>query len=373
LTDFASFPAWGSTATVVATDSERLPEAVRAVQRVLEDFDLACSRFRDDSELIAINRASGRSIKVSPLMVEATLAGVRAAWLTDGDVDPTLGSALVALGYDRDFGLGLGGRGAGADPAGSGEPPGSGNLDGSGDPAGSRDPAGSGEPPGSGNLDGSGDPAGSRDLAGTRAFAAVPGWRTIRVDPEASTVGVGQGVSLDLGATAKALAADHGAREARQAAGCGVLVNLGGDLAIAAPAPDDGWRVRVTDDHRSGPEAPGQWIAIAGGGLATSSTAVRRWRDGEGETVHHLLDPATGRPAGGGWRTVSVAAATCLDANIATTAAIVRGDRAPDWLRSLALPARLVSDQGLALHVAGWPEPGEDLEPLTGPLGEVPA
>ncbi len=147
-----------------------------------------------------------------------------------------------------------------------------------------------------------------------------------------------------------------------------MLVNLGGDLATAGPAPDDGWRVRVTDDHRSGPEAPGQWITIAGGALATSSTAVRRWRNDEGETVHHLLDPATGRPASAGWRTVSVAAATCLDANIATTAAIVRGDRAPDWLRSLALPARLVSDQGLALHVAGWPEAGEDLEPMTGPL-----
>jgi thiamine biosynthesis lipoprotein len=330
LTDFASFPAWGSTATVVASDSERLPEAVRAVQRVLEGFDLACSRFRDDSELNAINRASGRSLRVSPLMVEATLAGVRAALLTDGDVDPTLGSALVALGYDRDFALGLGGRGAGTR-----------------------------------------DLAGSRDQAGTRAFAAVPGWRTIRVDPEAGTVGVGQGVSLDLGATAKALAADHGAREARHAAGCGVLVNLGGDLATAGLAPDDGWRVRVTDDHRSGPEAPGQWITISGGALATSSTAVRRWRNDDGETVHHLLDPATGRPASAGWRTVSVAAATCLDANIATTAAIVRGDRAPDWLRSLALPARLVSDQGLALHVAGWPEAGEDLDPLTGPLSEV--
>jgi thiamine biosynthesis lipoprotein len=346
LTDFASFPAWGSTATVAASDSERLPEAVRAVQRVLEGFDLACSRFRDDSELNAINRASGRSIKVSPLMVEATLAGVRAALLTDGDVDPTLGSALVALGYDRDFTVGLGGTG---------------------DLSSTRDPVGTPVPVGTGDL------AGPRAQPGTRAFAAVPGWRTIRVDPEAGTVGVGQGVSLDLGATAKALAADHGAREAQHAAGCGVLVNLGGDLATAGPAPDDGWRVRVTDDHRSGPEAPGQWITIAGGALATSSTAVRRWRNDEGETVHHLLDPATGRPASAGWRTVSVAAATCLDANIATTAAIVRGDRAPNWLRSLALPARLVSDQGLALHVAGWPEAGEDLEPLTGPLSEVPA
>jgi thiamine biosynthesis lipoprotein len=87
---------------------------------------------------------------------------------------------------------------------------------------------------------------------------------------------------------------------------------------------------------------------------------VRRWRSGE-ETVHHVLDPATGRPADGGWRTVSVAAATCLDANIASTAAIVRGPRAIGWLDSLGLPGRLVSDDGRVVRVAGWTADGDDL------------
>ena len=115
--------------------------------------------------------------------------------------------------------------------------------------------------------------------------------------------------------------------------------------------------MRVTGDHRGGIEAPGQWITIDSGGLATSSTAVRRWRSGGG-TVHHLLDPATRLPADGGWQTVSVAAATCLDANIASTAAVVRGERAPAWLESLGLPSRLVSDAaGSATSPAG-PPPG---------------
>jgi thiamine biosynthesis lipoprotein len=323
LTESVSFPAFGSWAVVVAGEDDRLGAGIEAVKRTVDAFDLACSRFRDDSELSALNRAGGRPIRVSALLLEAVAAGVRAAELTDGDVDPTLGEALIALGYDRDFDLGLDGRGAtGAAPA-------------------------------------------TRRLA----FTSIVGWRTIRIDIEAATVRLGQGVSLDLGATAKALAADHAAAAAADAADCGVLVSLGGDIATAGLAPQEGWRVRVTDDHRDGVDAPGQWITIHSGGLATSSTAARRWRSG-GTTVHHLLDPASRLPASGGWRTVSVAAATCLDANIASTAAVVRGQRAPAWLQSLRLPSRLVSDEGLASHVAGWPSAGDDLAPAAA-LGRV--
>jgi FAD:protein FMN transferase len=314
---------------VVTSDGDRLPAAVEAVKRTVAEFDLACSRFREDSELSALNRAGGREVRVSALMLEAVRAGLRAAELTDGDVDPTLGDALIALGYDRDFELGLVGRGA--DEA--------------------RGAGGAAWPP--------------RSLR----FASVAGWRTIRTDAEAGTVALGPGVSLDLGATAKALAADHAAASAQAEAVCSVLVNLGGDLAIAGPAPPGGWQIRVTDDHRAGLDAPGQWITLRSGGLATSSTMARRWRSG-GVTVHHVLDPASGRPTDGGWRTVSVAAATCLDANIASTAAIVRGERAPGWLAGLNLPSRLVSDAGIAHHIAGWPSAGEEL-PAVGSAGAI--
>jgi thiamine biosynthesis lipoprotein len=320
LTAQTTFPALGSTATVVTTSADRLAAAVAAVGETVDAFDRACSRFRDDSELTALNRSAGQTINASPVLLDAVAAAVRAAEVTDGDVDPSLGAALIALGYDKDFDLGLGDRGANA-----------------------------------------GDGAVEAPVSGGRiSFAAVPGWRTIRVDPRAGTIAVGPSVTLDLGATAKALASDRSAAAANQACGDGVLVSLGGDIATSGPAPAGGWRVRVTDDHRSGFEAPGQWITIATGGLATSSTTARRWQRG-GETLHHLLDPASGRPARSGWRTVTVAAASCLDANIASTAAVIRGEPAIGWLGHLGLAARLVDDDGRVVHVGGWPGQGEDL------------
>ena len=308
-----SFPALGSVAFVAVSEERRLTEARAAVGETVVEFDLACSRFREDSELTALNAAAGGpAVRVSKLLLDAVNAALRAARLTDGDVDPTVGEALIALGYDRDF--------ASLDEVGA---------------------------------------------ARAVSIACVPGWRTVRLDPERSTIRLPRGVRLDLGATAKALAADHAAARARAHAGCGVLVGLGGDFAACGRAPSNGgWRVRVTDDHRAGVDAPGQWISIVSGGLATSSTSVRRWRTGSGSGsafAHHLIDPATSTSVDSVWRTVSVCATSCLDANIASTAAIVRGVLAAEWLASLGLPSRLVTTAGRATHVAGWPTSGDDL------------
>jgi thiamine biosynthesis lipoprotein len=306
---FAHFGALGSTAVVGVSDPPALVPARAAVERVLGEIDLACSRFRGDSELAAVNAAAGEAVRVSPLMLDAVEAAVRAAALTEGDVDPTVGAAVIALGYDRDFAL----------------------------------------------------LAADSPAARVRA-TTVPGWRTVEVNRSAGTVRVARGVKLDLGATAKALAADRAAASAADAAGCGVLVSLGGDMAIGGAPPDGGWRIRVTDDHRSDQSAPGQSISLTSGGLATSSTTTRRWRTESGP-AHHLVDPATGLSVRGVWRTVSVTAASCLDANIASTAAIIRGERALPWLESLGLPSRLVTVAGHVRHVGGWPADGDDLLP----------
>ncbi len=180
------------------------------------------------------------------------------------------------------------------------------------------------------------------------------GWLTIAVDRERSTIRVGRGVRLDLGATAKALAADRAAHAAHQATGAGVLVSLGGDIALAGPGPAGGWRVFVTDDHRSGLDAEGQTISISSGGLATSSTTTRRWMH-DGQRMHHIIDPATNAPVDSGWRTVSVAAASCVDANIASTAALVRGNSCVAWLAASGLPARVVAQDGRVLRIGDWP------------------
>jgi FAD:protein FMN transferase len=312
----ATLEAFGSSAQVAVAEAGALETARAVVEQIVVEFDHACSRFRADSELSAVNAAAGAAVRVGPVLLEAVIVALRAARLTGGDVDPTVGRALISLGYDRDFAaMSVGEDGAVLSP-------------------------------------------------GARPLASVPGWRTVTVDPERSTIRVAGGVSLDLGATAKALAADRAAAEASAAAGCGVLVSFGGDLAIAGPAPPEGWRVRVTDDHRAGFDAPGQWISLSSGGLATSSTAVRRWRTDAG-TAHHLIDPITGRSADSVWRTVSVSASSCLDANIATTATIIRGEKAAPWLEALALPSRLVRTNGTVLHVGGWPSEGDDL-PVVG-------
>jgi thiamine biosynthesis lipoprotein len=315
-----TFPVWGSDAIVAVPDEACLEPAREAVVTVIEEFDRACSRFRNDSELVALNGAGGRPVLVSRLLIDSVEAAIRAASLTGGDVDPTLGEALIALGYDRDFASVSADATSGSSVHGSSEPR-------------------------------------SRPAP---TIAKVPGWHAIKVDREARTIQLPRGVSIDLGATAKAMAADRAAASASLRAGCGVLVGLGGDIALAGSAPERGWTVRVTDDHRAGVDAPGQWITLWSGGLATSSTTVRSWRAG-GELVHHVLDPATGRPVTDTWRTASVAAGSCLDANIASTAAIVRGQRAVPWLDSLGLPTRLVARSGASVHLAGWPADGDEL------------
>ncbi|HEY3865622.1 MAG TPA: FAD:protein FMN transferase, partial [Solirubrobacteraceae bacterium] len=159
---------------------------------------------------------------------------------------------------------------------------------------------------------------------------------------------------LDLGATAKAWVADRAAGAVHAAIGTGCLIGLGGDIATAGAAPHDGWRIYVTDDHRRAPGEQGQTISIREGGVATSSTTARRWRH-EGRTHHHIVDPATGASPVARWRTVSVAAETCLDANIASTAALVRAEAAPEWLERVGLPARLVGEDGAVRLVGDWP------------------
>ncbi len=330
----ARWEALGTSVVLRVTEPLWLPRASAILARELDAIDRACSRFRANSDLTRVNtHAGGRPVPVAPLLVEALQVALRAAELTDGDVDPTVGGALVLAGYDRDFSLMReqedgGGWVAAEASAGRGR-------------LGNQSSGGSPSPP-------------------TLIARRLGGHRTVRLDATLSTVRIPSGIMLDLGATAKAWAADRGARAVWEAARCGVLVGLGGDIATAGgvgSGPAGGWRIHVTDDHRSGPDAPGQTVAIADGGLASSSVAVRRWRRGA-QTMHHIIDPSSGAPACGPWRTVSVAAADCADANIAATAALVRGERAPAWLDALGLPARLVAHDGAVLRLGDWPLEG---------------
>jgi FAD:protein FMN transferase len=297
--------AFGTSMRVVVTEPAHLDAATALVQEVVESIDLACSRFRDDSELSRILAGAGpREAIVSTVLAQALATALRAAELTDGAVDPTVGAAVRSAGYTVDFG--------------------------------SLAPDGAPIP---------------------LIVHPVPGWRQIRFYPASRRVEIPAGVEIDLGATAKALAADLGAGAARDAVqGGGVLVSLGGDVAVAGTPPEEGWHVQIAEDSRAEITPDGETIAVRSGGVATSSTTVRRWRRG-GVELHHIIDPVTGLPSAGPWRTVTVVAGGCVDANIAATGAIVRGASAPAWLESAGLPARLVDRDGAVLRVGGWPAP----------------
>jgi thiamine biosynthesis lipoprotein len=301
------FDAIGTTAHLLVTEPSALPAAHQLLRDFLADLDRACSRFRPDSALSLLN-AHGGPLAVDPLLAAALRVALAAAEATDGAVDPTLGASLVSIGYDRTFA---------AVPT-----------------------------------------VASRPIEPVLPTGPQP-WRRIVLDGD--TVTLPPGVQLDLGATAKAWAADVTAQHIAAQLGCGVLVNLGGDLAIAGTVPAGGWRVRIAEDHAdSGGEGP--VVALRGGGLATSSTTVRRWQRA-GVPLHHVLDPRTGLPAVPIWRYVSVAAAKCVDANTAATAAVVLGAAAPQWLAERDLPARLIAADGTVTVVGGWPAPA--------PMGEV--
>ena len=332
----ADWHALGCSVRLVVTDPRKLDLCHERLAAWLDVVDGACSRFRPDSEISEACRAEG-PVEISPLLADALAAALRAARLTDGLVDPTVGAAMAAVGYDRDFRL--------VEPDGA---------------------------------------------AIHVTLRPVPGWRLVDLQrPEEGEYGpcmlhLREGITLDLGATAKAWAADSAATELAKLAECGVLVALGGDIAVAGQPPlrEDGersWRITVRDRtdapvgsgaHPAAPESPAALgpeaeISITDGGIATSGTSSRRWLRG-GDLLHHILDPRTGLPAATPWRTVSVAAGNCLDANTASTAALLLGAQATGWLAGHGLPARLVpEDGGRIVYTPGWPADAE-VPPLVG-------
>jgi thiamine biosynthesis lipoprotein len=286
---------WSTSCRLVVTDADALGRAAAIVDDVLADVDLACSRFRPDSELLTLVRDPAGWSTLSPMLAHLLRTALGAAAQTEGAVDPTIGATLVDLGYDRDI----------SEVASSG--------------------------------------------ATVRVVRRPTGWRSLRLDD--TRLWMPPGTQLDLGATAKAAAADLCAGAVSEALGVGVLVSLGGDIATAGVGPDGGWQVTVQDLPG---DLPQQISLTDGAAVATSSTARRTWlRDGV--PMHHLVDPFTARPSSGRWRCVTVVGPTCAAANTAATAALVKGDDAVAWLRHAELPARLVAHDGAVATLNQWP------------------
>jgi thiamine biosynthesis lipoprotein len=315
----ASWRALGTGVTLVVANGDLGP-ARAAVDSLLHLVDRTYSRFRPDSELVRLNTRAGQRVPISRLLEEAIAAGLRGARLSDGLVNPTVGRAMRLIGYDDDFER----------------------------IASRHDAAATGE--GAVTLGTS---------TSSLRLEAVPGWRVIDLDEATPSVRFPVGVELDLGSTGKAFAADLAAAAALAAMGRGgALVSLGGDIAVAGTAPDGGWRVLVAEDSATPVDGEGEVITLHDGAVATSSITVRRWVR-HGIQRHHVIDPRTGGPATGPWRTATVAAASCLDANIAATTAIILGEPAIAWLEERGLAAQLIGHDGSVQTTLGWPAPAE--------------
>jgi FAD:protein FMN transferase len=298
MTDLATthvMRAWSCTVRLVVDDGRALRAAAGDLSALLARVDVVASRFRADSALSVANQRAGRPTPIPRLLVELIDAALDAAAQTGGAVDPTVGLAMRGIGYDRDIAHVI--------------------------------------------------------MDGPALEVSTPwrSWRDVRLDREAGLLTVPVGAELDLGATAKAFMADHAARALSSRYDTGVLVELGGDVAVAGHRPD-GWCLDVAE--REGGD--GQLVLVRHGGLATSTTTVRTWRRG-GQSVHHIVDPRTGLPADGPWRTASVYAPCALAANTASTAAIVMGEDALAWLETRNLTARLVGFDGTVVTTGAWP------------------
>jgi thiamine biosynthesis lipoprotein len=268
----------------------------RAVtDEVIARIDAACSRFRPDSELAMIASRQESGVAISPLLEDLLGQALRVAALTDGAVDPTLGVQLEKLGYTGSFG------------------------------------------------------GGSFSVTTT-----TPAWHRVSLDGGVLTAPAE--VRFDLGATAKAFAADLVAQRIdREISPDGVIVSLGGDIATAGPAPTGGWSVLVQDLDGD----PAASVSLrAGMAMATSSTQKRRWLQ-RGIERHHILDPRSGLSAAQVWRTATCAAESCVLANAYATAAVVKGIDAAGWLEAREVTARLVDQRGGVVTTSTWPAGSE--------------
>jgi thiamine biosynthesis lipoprotein len=317
----AGWTALGAPVQFVVTRAAALESGRAIMAAELTAMDAVCGA-RPGSELSGLGelaRAEARSgsgawdgsVPVSSLLADAIAAALRTAQLTGGDVDPVVREDPVGV-----------------------------SVNGNGSPG-----------PG---------PDGLRGL--DQFLRPAAGWQRIRLEREGRRLWLPPGLRLDLSATVTSWAVDRCAGRLAGALGCGVLVGLGGNIAVAGAAPAGGWRIRVQDAPDVVTDAadpgldggPATVVAIHDGGLATSSTAARRLHHG-GDPLNYILDPTAGAPAAPYWRTVSVAAACCAFASAASTAAMIRGRHAKEWLSSLGLPARMVALDGRAHTVAGWP------------------
>jgi len=288
-----TFPTMGCECTVILPAS-RLDAALE-VEALFAEWHEALSRFIPDSELAQLNAHAGTSVPVSRLLFSVLEEALRAAKATGGLFDPTMEPTIRELGYDRTF--------AELDPVG----------------------------------------------APVRTHPSAGPWRHVVLDRSAQTVELPIGAGIDLGGIAKGMAVDTAVKLLGSRGVASAMVEAGGDLAVLGlPPGQDAWWVAV--DGLVGH----QHVAITSGGLATSGVARRSWQRG-GQVYHHLIDPRTGDSARSDLWSVTAAAGTCAQAEVAAKVALIEGrDAGSAFLNGIGISALFVEHDGGASTVGLW-------------------
>ena len=290
------------TDALVAVGGGDAPELAARARARIDDLERRWSRFLPDSEISVVNASAGAVVPVSTVTAEVLSAAVEGWRLTGGRFDPTMLRPLERAGYDRSFEL--------------------------------LEAAVEAYVPSSSAT--SASSAVWRQRSGRSASGSAS--LGLQVDESAATVVLEEGLGLDLGGVGKGRAADLAVADLLHAGAEGVCVDIGGDVRVAGRAPfEGGWIVGVADPSGDN-DVAATAVALADGAVATSTRCRRRWRS-DGRTVHHLLDPATGRPADGDLDTVTVIAAETWWAEVIAKAALIAGSVAG---------AELISASGLS-------------------------
>lgn len=238
-------------------------------QRMIGELEGRWSRFRADSEVSALNHHAGHPVLVSADTYDLVSKAVAAWRATDGRFDPTVGAALAAHGYDRDFATVRATR------------------------------------------------------PETQSARPAPTPAGIQLDPAIGAITLPEDVTFDPGGIGKGLAADLAAIVLLEAGARGALVNVGGDLrAIGEPPSEDGWVITIPEP--ADPQEELLRLSIPEGAVATSSSLRRRWQTAAGE-AHHLIDPTTGDPADTDVYSVTVVAGEAWWAEVLTKSLYLLG------------------------------------------------
>ncbi len=267
---------------------------------LVAELESLWSRFLDSSEVTRINREAGRPVRVSGPTLALVERAIEGARVTGGRYDPTVLRAVERSGYDRSFE----------------------HIDRG------RAPAPAGDEP-----------------------VVVAGFDRVMVDRAAATVTAPRGVGLDPGGIGKGFAADLVVEALLRDGAAGACVNLGGDLRVEGDSPGGGpWVAGVEHPTRSRLAA---LLSLERGAVATSTRTRRAWGSPE-DPRHHLIDPATGRPAVTPVVSATVVAGEGWQAEVLSKAAFLAGpDHGPALLEGAGAQGLVVDADGMVHESVG--------------------